>query len=369
MDMPDTAGRRTRDALLALSLLLSACHDARDSSRTARQITVDTVPATAIPATAPDGAILFGQAEGATRFSNGNVAIADRSDATIRVFDPDGRPIRRIGRKGRGPGEFEYISALAQCGADSLYAFDYGLQRVTVYDSAGALQRTAYLPPTAMMTCSTSRVVILVQPLLDFFRPTEQNAGRLQHVPVSLIHGADTVRLYDSLPAADPRLGGRVPAFAVAGSHAFVGLTDSAFATRFDSTGTRRGEVRVSADPLPQTRAGFERALDVFFSRPDEASLKSMKPMFAKLPHPRLAPAYSALFGSPDGTLWTLLSTPLDSVTRLRATDPAGAPLGNVTLPFPMTTFEIGNDYILGLRENGLGEQRVVVYRMGGMGR
>ena len=365
MSMPDATGRWTPAALPTLTLLLSACHGAHDESRAVRQIRVDTVPATAISATAPDGSILFGQAIGATRLSNGNVAIADQSDATIRVFGPDGRPIRSIGRKGQGPGEFADVSALAQCGPDSLYAFDYTLQRITVYDSAGILQRTVRARPTSMMTCSTSGVVLLIEPVLDPFRPTEQNAGQLEHLPVSLVHGADTVRLYDSLPAADPRLGGRIPAFAVAGNRAVVGLTDSAFATVFGSNGARLGETRVSPDPVPQTQPGFERALDVFFANPDEAGLRSMKPMFAKLPHPRLAPAWSALYGAPDGTLWTLLTTRLDSVTRLRASAPDGSTLADITLPFPITIFEIGNHHILGLRENAAGEQRVVVYRMG----
>ena len=87
-----------------------------------------------------------------------------------------------------------------------------------------------------------------------------------------------------------------------------------------------------------------------------------------KLPHPELAPAYFALYGSPDGTIWTELSAPDDSVTRLRATDSLGTIIGDVTLPFPLTIFEIGNDYILGRRENEAGEQRVVVYRIGRMG-
>jgi hypothetical protein len=66
--------------------------------------------------------------------------------------------------------------------------------------------------------------------------------------------------------------------------------------------------------------------------------------------------------------LWTELSAPDDSVVHLRATDSLGTAIGDVTLPFPLTIFEIGDDYILGRRDNEMGEQRVVVYRMGRMG-
>lgn len=327
-------------------------------------LTVDTVPITEVRATAPDGTILLGNAGLATRLSNGKVIIADgnRGDIALRVFDSAGNHLLDIGHKGQGPGEFEDISALAHCGGDSTFIFDYTLERVLVMGPAGALARTARTPPLTIVTCSPTGVILAASPALDPFLPTPQNAGRLYHMAVTLVHGADTVTLHDSLPAVDPRFGGRMPALAVAGSNAIIGLTDSAYATIFSPDGRRMREIRIADDPPPGSQRRFEKALDDFFT--EHPGLASRKAMFVKLAYPDPAPSYSALFGAPDGTVWTQITSPGDSLTHLRATDSLGTAIGDVTLPFPLIIFEIGDDYILGRRENGIGEQRVVVYKM-----
>ncbi len=332
-------------------------------------LTVDTVPITEARATGPGGAVVLGDAAAATRLSNGNVVIADdnKGDIALRVFDSTGRHLFDFGHKGRGPGEVEDVSSLARCGRDSIFVLDSRQHRVVVFSPAGTLGRTSAVEPMVMLVCSTHGASLAIGPILDFFRPTEQNAGRLQHMHVDLMTPSDTVRLYDSLPAIDPRFGGRVPAFAIAGNRAIVGLTDSAFAAVFGPDGTESPPIRVSDDPEPQTQAGFERTIEAFFAH--YPGLADQKASFLKLPHPALAPAFFALYGSPNGALWTQLSAPDDSTVRLRATDSLGAAIGHVTLPFPLTIFEIGDDYILGRRENELGEQRVVVYRIGGMGK
>lgn len=366
--MCDGNHRCPRRPLVALALLLAACSADSSSDGRAATITLDTIPVTEVSATGPDGTVLLGNASLATRLSNGNVVIADdnRGDITLRAFDSTGKHLRHFGRKGRGPGEFEDISALARCAGDSLFVFDYTLQRVVIFTPSGQLARTTPVRPLATVICSANGAALGVSPILDLFLPTVQNAGRLQHLAVDLMTASDTLRLYDSLPASDPRFGGRMPAFAVAGNRAIVGLTDSAFAAVFRVDGTKLPPVRVSNDPEPQTQAGFVRTLDAFFAR--YPGLADQKAQFLKLPHPDLAPAYFALYGSPDGTLWTELSAPDDSTVHLRTTDSLGTVIGDINLPFPLTIFEIGNDYILGRRENEIGEQRVVVYEMGRKG-
>ena len=243
--------------------------------------------------------------------------------------------------------------------------FDNTLERLTVFGPNGALGRTTPIPSLAIETCGQSGLTLAAGLSLDLFMPTVQNAGKLYHVPVQLIRGTDTTSLYDSLPAADPRFGGRMPAFAVAGSRVVVGLTDSAFATVFDSAGRQVASIRVSDDPQPGSREAQMKVLDRVFASPRYRALADQKARFLKVPYPDPQPAYFTLMGTPDGTIWTLITGPEDSVTHLRATDSLGTTIGDVTLPFPLTIFEIGNDYILGRRENAMGEQRVVVYRTG----
>ncbi|MBK8945420.1 MAG: 6-bladed beta-propeller [Ignavibacteriae bacterium] len=53
-----------------------------------------------------------------------NIYVAERSELTIRVFDPNGNFLRRIGRRGRGPGEFLDITLMFINSDDEIIVFD-----------------------------------------------------------------------------------------------------------------------------------------------------------------------------------------------------------------------------------------------------
>jgi hypothetical protein len=58
------------------------------------------------------------------------------------VFEPDGTPIRRVGRQGGGPGEFQRVTGIVMDSEDSVYVFDPGQGRLSVYSPALELVRT-----------------------------------------------------------------------------------------------------------------------------------------------------------------------------------------------------------------------------------
>lgn len=61
---------------------------------------------------------------------------------SIKVFDPDGRLISEIGRSGEGPGEFISSTLTYVKRGDSLYAFDMGTRRLTVFSPQYDVVRT-----------------------------------------------------------------------------------------------------------------------------------------------------------------------------------------------------------------------------------
>lgn len=63
---------------------------------------------------------------------NGNIYVADRW--TIRVFGPNGGLLRSIGRQGQGPGEFDVLASVGLMPGDSIYAFDAGNSRATIFE-------------------------------------------------------------------------------------------------------------------------------------------------------------------------------------------------------------------------------------------
>lgn len=72
--------------------------------------------------------------------SRGNVYVGDAN--SVVELAPDGKLLRRIGREGNGPGEFQRVNVVRLLPGDSLFVFDAGATRVTVF-GPGA-DRAAY---------------------------------------------------------------------------------------------------------------------------------------------------------------------------------------------------------------------------------
>lgn len=59
----------------------------------------------------------------------------------LSVYDAAGKPVRTIGRKGAGPGEFRSPLRVAVGSGDSLYVLDDANSRIQVLSAAGAYAR------------------------------------------------------------------------------------------------------------------------------------------------------------------------------------------------------------------------------------
>ena len=85
----------------------------------------------------------------AVRLSDGSVVTAEANE--LRVFGPDGKYVRTIGRKGQGPGEFpNQIGGLCRLRGDSILVIQYGGVRASVFTRDGVYVRmtplTQYVP-------------------------------------------------------------------------------------------------------------------------------------------------------------------------------------------------------------------------------
>lgn len=76
-----------------------------------RRFVVDTVPLLDITGTVTPDSSAFLLAAAGLRLDDGRIVIADMYDAAVRYFDASGRLIRKVGRRGAGPGEFENLTA------------------------------------------------------------------------------------------------------------------------------------------------------------------------------------------------------------------------------------------------------------------
>lgn len=96
---------------------------------------------------AMDGPAAFGRILDVKLGRQGNVYVADDRRPGVLVFDRGGRLVGSVGREGRGPGEFQAPWRLALDANDSLFVWDVGLRRVSVFGPNLAHARDFRVPP------------------------------------------------------------------------------------------------------------------------------------------------------------------------------------------------------------------------------
>ena len=73
--------------------------------------------------------------------SEGHIYAIDGRECTIKVFDPEGRFLRTIGRKGQGPGELTFPSRIILTPQDEVVVLDAGNRRLSFFKRDGTLLR------------------------------------------------------------------------------------------------------------------------------------------------------------------------------------------------------------------------------------
>jgi hypothetical protein len=77
--------------------------------------------------------------------SDGSVVLTDPSEGVVRLYGPEGKLLRTIGRRGSGPGEFLFPATPTFDAQGRIHVFDLNLMRVSVFNDGGALLRSVSL--------------------------------------------------------------------------------------------------------------------------------------------------------------------------------------------------------------------------------
>ena len=103
--------------------------------------TIDSTPLLAIGDARDSAAVLLIGVTGVRLLGDGRIAVVSNDEKAVLYFDEQGRPAGRTGRVGQQPGEFRQV-ILAGARHDSLLLWDYELDRATVVDPGGRVDRT-----------------------------------------------------------------------------------------------------------------------------------------------------------------------------------------------------------------------------------
>jgi len=84
-----------------------------------------------------DGPDQFGHVRDVTADALGRIYVLDSQAKEVRVFEPNGRHLRTIGREGEGPGELAHPIRLEWGPEGALWIVDFGNRRYEVFDTTG----------------------------------------------------------------------------------------------------------------------------------------------------------------------------------------------------------------------------------------
>ena len=108
-------------------------------------------------------AVLLGNIKAVALLPSGDVVVLDDKKSELRIFGPTGAPRQRLGRAGRGPGEFFYPVSLAVDDAGRLYVGDLAraIQMFAPSPSGYRYQRTMQIEVAVRSMCFLDTLLVV----------------------------------------------------------------------------------------------------------------------------------------------------------------------------------------------------------------
>ncbi len=265
--------------------------------------------------------------------SGGGLAVIDM--VRVHYFNAQAARIRITGRKGRGPEEFLYLTAICRTRGDTLVVGDNHNRRLGVLDSAGTIVRTiaqADLGGPPFGFCFDDGTFVLLRDLGG----SAEGPGSIRLTRVRL--DGSVANVLGDFPGRTIDFVTRSEVVVVAaGQRLYYGDGTSSELKVYDTTGTLLSIIR-SADPsLPITEKEKERRLARTIPKNVSGSERAARlERLRARPHAFTWPAYGRVHLTPRGTLWIEdYQGPNSAEPGWTAFDSTGRMLGRLMLPTP----------------------------------
>jgi hypothetical protein len=317
--------------------------------------------------------------------SDGAVFVADASVPEVLVFGPNGRLEQRIGRRGSGPGEFQFIAGAGLL-ADTLWVWDSRTARLTLFDRTGRRITDRRLP-TLLGVEERGTLVSIIgmrdkRELIVIRDPpgTEKQGGAFTRF--TFVVDSTAQRIVDTLATTEIS-----EAFASSPGAMFmlpfVPITDGAMQAvgggyrvsvrRAVATSAERGEIvvrladiagdrvrelRIAYRPLLTPRDSLRRELETVLinDRRRAAAARAVN-------MPVFLPPVTALHVDEDGRVWLRREDFQRNGPEWLVLDSALRPLGTFRMPVLANSAQYPTmSFFWNHEEDDLGEPRVVGY-------
>jgi hypothetical protein len=258
---------------------------------------------------------------------NGGIVIANSGNRQLCYFDARGALVKKAGRRGAGPGEFEVMEDVAVYRGDSIVVADRMQHRVSVFGPAGE-QGRQFLVTSPDTLGSHNRTLALTNGdiLLSFMEiktmaPQKDAVVMYQQFLRANSAGAATTRLarlvvgehFVQALRPEDRMGSTAYWNLQWGRSTSIGALPSGFVAgdggdnvirQFDAAGQLRVShvVPLSRRPItPDHIASFE-ASQLKAAKPERRTLTQR--MLDEMPYPTMTPAYGAVIADQAGAIW-----------------------------------------------------------------
>lgn len=318
--------------------------------------------------------------EGIAVRADGAIAVRQRQDGVIRVFDADGRSVKVVGGPGEGPGEFSVLWRVGWL-ADTLWAADGRLRHMTLFGPVDSALNTFRLPGEAIPSDELETAGV---PRFPYAYVMERLPDGALLAQLGLSVGSDVpARFEDRLTWAVLDRDGvirRIVATVPIGEVQLNTPRGEAFALPFPNATVADASIEagrlvfsaatLDGDPPFITTVALDLTGDTIFSRRDpfepreipSAVRDSVMSRFPRdLPTPTIFPPLDDLVIGNDGTVW--LGMIEDETGRpYRVYEPDGAPLGNLVLPPGARLAAAERERVWVVEKDELGVESIVRY-------
>ena len=317
--------------------------------------------------------------------SDGRVAVVNWSAQEIFLADPGGEPWQRIGGRGGGPGEFDFIKSVSEEDG-TVGVHDGGYRRWMTFRD-GEFLESRELPRTGVAGPYLPDVVLPDGDAFyigDAYAPPGSPGGvvirRLVLVARVEDDVVDTIAVIpgdtgvDKITGVSPLFWGA--SYAVVKADSGVWLGDSALRELklWSRSGELRGIVRWrSSDDRMLTRRRIDAFRDrVIEGRPWEYQAR-IRQNFRKMTFPSEIPAWGALIPGRDGVLWISDYPGPAAEEPFRDPYPAqqwwgvdgtGRPVGRLVSPAGLQVTGFGPDFLVGIHKDSLRVETVRRHRI-----
>ena len=319
------------------------------------------------------------------------IYVADAGLAEIHAFDMGtGEHLANTGRVGEGPGEFQGLAWIGDCGGDSIFVSDNVLYRVSVYSPAldhlrtFRLERTTDRLVTGIQCAGSGLLAIsqLADPELSSSGPLPtigetyrsmfevalfEPDGSFRH-SIGPFPGGERYRSPGALPDRYndlPLLWGRHPVLGAAEWGFVLGTNEAWSLVRYDVDGDAVNTLRLAESPVAVSDSHRAAYVQRRVQRSEGAGRPTAptRSYWEEYPYPTHFPAYSKVVALPDGSVWVegFGALYLGQIAQWKVFAPDGTLAATMDLPERFQVMWVGETHVAGIATDTFDVQTVEV--------